>query len=452
MRLVVDQSTSTFPAGTRTLLPRIVSPLCGLTQSLGFILRSGVEPAFFVAGAELAGVHVLLGQPAAGSYHIGGAGVFLNEAVIRSLGESVERYAQFVAGIPGARPIAFASYTDMKSSGQAVLSPTKLRFFGDDQYSSPGFRHHPFDPSLPFGWVQMTSMLDQMLVWVPAQLVLVGYSPRSHDGEGWLLPAVTTGTAAHTDPDAARRNALLELVQVDAVMGHWYSTATAPEILLDARTRALTRLIDGRFSPAMSTPRFFWLASPDLNGFVVACAIGQPGNGPAIALGLGADLTLSAALYKALLEAIGCVQLAKLTLVSRTLAGDPLTSEDGLDPLAIYDLDTNVAYYALPDHAQYVEAKFRSADHVAASDLPADVHLETSAEIDFLVEGFRKSRKELYHLELTTDDIRELGFVASRVWSPDTLSLSMPSAPPVDHPRFADYGGVDPHYQPHPYP
>jgi ribosomal protein S12 methylthiotransferase accessory factor len=54
-------------------------------------------------------------------------------------------------------------------------------------------------------------------------------------------------------------------------------------------------------------------------------------------------------------------------------------------------------------------------------------------------------------IDLTTPDIRDLGLRVLRVWSPDLLTLCLPSAPPLAHPRFGDYGGVG-EEKPHPYP
>jgi len=68
-----------------------------------------------------------------------------------------------------------------------------------------------------------------------------------------------------------------------------------------------------------------------------------------------------------------------------------------------------------------------------------------------LIAAFKETGKELAFLDLTTPDIADLGFRVARVWSPDTLSLSLPSAAPVLHPRFRAYGGVI-RESPHPYP
>jgi hypothetical protein len=68
-----------------------------------------------------------------------------------------------------------------------------------------------------------------------------------------------------------------------------------------------------------------------------------------------------------------------------------------------------------------------------------------------LIDAFWKTGNELIGLDLTTGDVRDLGFRVVRLWSPDLLSLPLPSAPPLLHPRFNSYGGAT-DGAPHPYP
>ena len=92
----------------------------------------------------------------------------------------------------------------MVAPGHPVLHPDKLRFFSAEQYDAPCFRFQPFDPTADIGWVKvLSSCHSRAELWVPAQLVLVGYAPRRHEGEPWMMPAVTTGSAAHTDETLA---------------------------------------------------------------------------------------------------------------------------------------------------------------------------------------------------------------------------------------------------------
>lgn len=451
MQLRVSEPHFPLPQRTRILLPRMLGPLCGMDRTVGFLLRSPFEPRLAIAGADMTGVHVVRGEAEPGAYHLGGAGVLLDEAVIRSLGETVERYSQFVSVLGGRHRLRWASHEEMVAAGRPVVAAERLRFYAPEQHARPGFRFRPLDASTPLSWVACSALPGGEERWVPAQLALVGYLVRHADGEPWLYPGMTTGSAAHTSRARALRNALLELIQIDSAMGHWYSAATAPRIGFDARTTTLERLLRKVLPAQRDLPELYFLANADLPGLTVACVVREPaGKRPAVAVGLGIDLALERALYKAVLEAVGVTQLAKVDLVNRAISARAGGGE-AIDPGSIYDLDSNVTWYADPENAPRLQRKFSAHDVVPASELPADVELGPRAEVELLVDGFRSSGKELVGLDLTLEDMAALGFVAVRAWSPDTLSLSFPSAPPEAHPRFAAYGGVA-HRDPHPYP
>jgi thiazole/oxazole-forming peptide maturase SagD family component len=448
MKLQIRTADVGLSYSTRRLVQRLVSPMCGLDQGIGFLLRDRLEPRFVVSGAQLTGAYQLAGHAQPGEYHIGGTGVTLDEALIRALGETTERYAQVISAVVHTYSTALASHRELTAAGEPTLPADAFRFFAPEEYREPTFPFQPFDPDAPLSWLRVPSILTDEESWVPAQLLLVGYVPRRHLGEPWLLSAVSTGTAAHTDPHLALRNALLELVQIDAAMGHWYSSAPSSSIRLDARTKRLERLIDRTFVPGQPRPTFYWLESAGLAGFPIACVLEErPGKRPAIGVGLGIDLRLERAMYKALLEAVGVIQLAKVTLLNRAV-GEGGAS---IDATSIFDLDSNVAYYAEPGRQARLQEKFPESCEISASSLPPDAVISPPEEVGQLLNGFKAAQLRLFSLDLTTPDLRDLGFVVSRVWSPDTLGLALPSAPPTRHPRFAAYGGVA-HREPHPYP
>lgn len=116
------------------------------------------------------------------------------------------------------------------------------------------------------------------------------------------------------------------------------------------------------------------------------------------------------------------------------------------------DLDSNVTHYALQAHTREIDAKFGSIPAVPAHGLEPDQRdADPARDAQRVIEAFHARGKELYFMELTTDDIRQLGFFAIRVWSPDILGLCLPSAPPQAHDRYAAYGGFA-NDAPHPYP
>ena len=438
------------------LLRRTLSPLCGLDQAITALLRVSFGPRFTICGAELTGAHVIAGQPApqgVAPYHIGGTGYFLDEALIRSIGESVERYSQVVSERFMRESIRVLPFRDLASTGIRTLPESAFALFTAEQMSAPGFPFSAFHPDMPLGWVRCLSLSRDDEVWAPAQMILVGYSAKSNLGEQRIAPAVTTGTAAHTRPDAALRNCILELCQIDAAVGHWYSSAVASRIRLDDRTAAISRLVARCFPALYPVPEFYYLPSPDLPAHVTACIVRAPsGQVPASSVGLGSDLVLARSMYKALLEAVGVAGLSRYNLLDLAADTDRETWRPiDIDSRSLFDLDTNVAYYGLTEMAGALDGKFAPGDLVAAADLPPDVAYPGNDEIRHLVNSFTGTGKELLFLDLTAPDIRQLDFYSFRLWSPDTLSLPLPSAPPLAHPRMRAYGGGVPS-MPHPYP
>ncbi|HYP23947.1 MAG TPA: YcaO-like family protein [Actinomycetota bacterium] len=433
---------------TDGLTRRMLSPLCGLNTSIQSFLRGSADPRIVVVGAEITGVHEILGRPPpTHSYHIGGGGVFPEEALIRTLGESLERYAQLMGGIRHRGGLRFTSYDSLLAKGERVVDPEYLTFFEPHQLSQPGFLFEAFRRDAPVAWLHVRSLTGGETTWAPAQILTLGYNVHQAAGEPWIVSAVTTGTAAHTDPTKALRNCILELIQLDTVMGHWYTDRVARRIELDRRTAPISRIL-GKFFQRGLDAAFYTIENADLPGHHIACKITDADGIPSIAIGLGTDTNLVDAMYKAMLEGVGVVKLARLLAIQmQTRRGGAIE----IDPTSLYDLDNNVLYYALPENRHLLERRFGDDPAVHASDLDPDWGPDPAADVRGLVQAFADTGKDLFFLDLTTPDIAALGFYAFRAWSPQTLALTLPSAPALAHARYREYGGCT-HAEPHPYP
>lgn len=430
---------------TAALQARMYSPLCGLLTSVGGLLRTRQAPAFFLEGAELTGVHVRqnLRAPRANAYHIGGFGLTPFESRIRVLGEALERYSGHAMAFAGALPVRHASHAELVAAGEPVLPAEAFGLFRPEQTRRDGFPFEPFDPGRTMGWIEVRSLVTGRADWVPAQFFLLGYALG--ESEPWLCSAVTTGTGAHVTAQNALRSGLEEIVQVDAAVGHWYGRTRSTHIESDARTARLDRLIDLSFGNR-PRPEFHLLPSADLPGLTVACVLrAKLGVVPSVAVGLGSGGRLERVMYGALLEAIGVQSFAAWTHVSEQL------DRPGHGTEGIYDLEGNVGHYAAPGGAGAVEERFADSDRAPAGSLPPDDTRPDRDRLRDVVRAFRDTGKRLYHHDFTTVDLRSLGFFAARLWSPDTLSLCFPSAPPAAHRRFEQYGGFT-NRAPHPYP
>ena len=438
------------------LRDRMHSPLCGVLTSMGFLSRTRYGARMLIASGDLTGVHVLQDQPPPrpGSFHLGGSGTVPFESHIRVLAESLERYAGHAVVAEGRFPVRRCSWDELRRDGEPCLPAEAFRLFSAEQYARAGFPFQAFSADAPVGWILLPSLLDGGRCWLPAQWFLIGHVP--HAEELWLQSAVTTGTAAHTDPGRALCSALEEVVQLDSAVGHWHGTGRSVRIGWDARTRLLERVLRRHFADLPGEPEFHLLPNADLPGFSVACLLRQPeGLVPRIAIGLGSGAKLVPTMYRALLEAAGVQWLACWVAVQeRAESAGSTGSGSGSGASAtdsFYDLETNVGHYAGEQGSEVVERRFADCDSASASDLPADHEGGPRELVRRTVDAFRATGKRLYWADLSTTDIASLGFSVQRVWSPDTLSLPLPSAPPALHPRFEQYGGFRGH-APHPYP
>ncbi|HEX4063172.1 MAG TPA: YcaO-like family protein [Streptosporangiaceae bacterium] len=438
--------TAVAGADVAGLSARLFSPLCGILTDVTTLARSRYGPQAFVYSGELTGVHLWshLPDPPAGSFHLGGFGLHRHEALVKLLGESVERYSGHAAAAAGLLPVRMASHAELAAEGARTLTEADFELFRDDQFSRPGFPFSPFSPGATLGWAELTALTDGHRALVPAQAVLLGYVLG--EDEPWLQTAVTTGTAVHPEPGRALRSALEELTQVDAAIGHWHGRRPSLRLLPDRRTAELDRVIarhTWRHAPA---PEFHLLPSPDLPGFTIACLIRAAGEAiPRVAVGLGSGTVLVRAMYRAFLEAVGVAWLAGWVQVRD---GSPGAEAGVANP---YDLESNVGYYAGPAGAVVVDKRFADCTQIAASDAPPDGPREDRAAVARLCEAIAASGQRIYHADLTTPDVRRLGLSAQRVWSPDLLALPLPGAAPMAHRRWAAYGGVC-RDDPHPYP
>lgn len=426
----------------------MISPLCGFDKNFAFALRDGLMPKLVVVIPQFAAVHRLLRLERPLAYHIGGYGMFTEEALLRALGETLERYSHVLMPLYLKDQLEFTTYDSIATRAGSAFGPRDISPFTAEQLATETFLFRGWSSSDPITWVKGFSPFDGSDVWAPAQAVLVGYMPRHQDGEPWITAAVTTGSAAHTEGRKALRSALCELAEVDASMGFWYTGRVAPQITPDRRTRHVTEIV-ARATPVNGVGcTFHYLASPDLAAHVVACVVKSPsGQIPACGIGVGSDLDLERAMYRAWLEASAITHLAMVAF----LQADALDSIPTDDMSAFGDLDQNVGFYALPENIHIIDERFSSSATVAASDIPDFACPTVDAEVTRLLESFGNSHKRLAFFDFTTPDVADLGFVVTRCYSPDTLALCLPSYPHLGHPRFQAYGA--PAYGvPHPYP
>lgn len=468
LKEIARRHSSGLDPKVKHYIDQMVSPLLGPIRKLNSLHYDAANPTQFTFLPELSDIHRRAGLSTAPQYHLSGYGFSPEEALMRALGESVERSALITFHLSNPHLLRRYSHQELANSQLRYLSVNAMAHFTPEQRRQPGFPFVTLDEATPISWIPGIDLRDFASTLLPIQALITGFT----SDEPRAILAVSTGTAAHTSYERAFLAALLELLQLDAAMGHWYSHATAPRIDISAssapRFARFVNMYGSWLRRARTHLEFYWLQQPDnFPAYTVACALRRPNGYPAMAMGLGVALDPEQALYSALIEAVAVSYVGIMSGLERLYGayGDEAPHRQASDLRAAYrdfnpqntrNFDDAVGYYTLPEHMEAVfPARFDPERLVGLPDITQKVPpLPSSPVSDQVMNQLLPhilQHHRLYAFDLSAVDSIELGFRVVRLYSPDLLPLCFPSFPMAAHPRFNDYGGFH-SSAPHPYP
>jgi ribosomal protein S12 methylthiotransferase accessory factor len=342
--------------------------------------------------------------------HAAGVAENWDAAFVKAIGEALERYTA-------------AIYHDADFETGPVSGPVD----GPEAVHPDAFVRP--DRPLPdrLAWVDGIALADRDPVALPAEFVV--FPPP----EEALAPAITTGLGLGNSTVEAVLSGLYETVERDATMLAWYSTFDPLGIQVDdpgfqqLAKRARAEGLD-------VTPL---LVTQDVDVPVVAVAVHREAPWPKLAFGSSADLDAASAATGALAEAL------QNWMELRAMGPDE--SKEAGGAIARYaDFPREVRDFVDPETTI-------PADAVGPDDPPAD----PGAELDALVDAVTDADLTPYVSELTTRDVRQLGFETVRVLVPGAQPLFLGDAFFGDRARTVPRDlGYRPEFNapPHPFP
>ncbi|NGY62823.1 TOMM precursor leader peptide-binding protein [Lentzea sp. NEAU-D13] len=286
----------------------LIGPLTGIVRD---IRRNDDGPAFFNSfwsGSNIAASgEGLEGLRSSLRAETGGKGVTALDAEVGALCEAVERRS---GAFCGDEAQVSGSY---RSLGEPAIHPDTVQQYHPRQFvdrdawnaSHSKFQHvtTPFDDDEVMSWTPYWSLTEQRHKFLPTGMSYFG-AP--------CPPSVTSnsnGCAAGSSLEDAVLQALLELVERDAVAIWWYNRTPLPGVDLDSFH---DRWIDECREVHARLGREMWLldVTSDL-GVPVMVAVSRRTNGPRedIMLGCGAHLDPRIAARRALTELNQCMPM-----------------------------------------------------------------------------------------------------------------------------------------------
>jgi ribosomal protein S12 methylthiotransferase accessory factor len=369
----------------------------------------------------------------------GGAGVSLEEATNRTMGELLERYAFFAYDGPADRAL---SYQELVERGDSLPPFEFFSLFSNEQTRSHNFPYAPFSTSAKTAWVRGTNLLDGRLVMVPGQIVSLNYF-HAADETPYFYPTSSGCAVARTVEEAALKG-LLELIERDAVMIRWYARLPPPALPFDAPELPHSALRQCRHLEV----RFLDLTVDGEVSVVGVACIERTGRPCFLIFSAASALDPAAAARKALIEAAqGRPFIKSLSASLEAPAPDALFA----------DFESNLRFYAEPSNARYFEWFLQNEQMSSRAFNSAPPPTEPLTLLADLLERCARMNVTPIAFDITTPEMRDCGFFACRIVAPELVPLCVPSAPFLGHPRLSAYSvsaskSAIPAWIPHPFP
>ena len=426
---------------------RLCSQHFGITESqIIQVAQSKHAPRVQTMTARMPNYHkILLGGKTEVQYHLAGYGVYREEALIRLLGEAIERYALFTAAAAVRRRLFKASYNDLKSESN-VMPWELINIFTDKDYEQMRGKliFRSITPDDQISWIWCPSLFNPGRdICIPAQCLFTG---AQFEDEIPFITSFSKGCASHTTPKFALRTALLEAIEADAIMIRWYTLKKSRRVILD--DPILRDMIAEIFSDRDVEIIPYEYTLPGMPGHAFGVAVLSKGiERPTVLLGTGAGLNPSATLYRALIEAVAIFYMA--------YNGPALQPRDyltGIDADSHTNLDSNVAYWAGSDDGDTKRATMRKM-------VEGEVRLSTlknyqstiDEELDYILGELKNISSYAVHLDITPPELEHTDWSVARVFFPELVQVSLPSFPYGAHRRLLQFGGIQ-NQLPHPSP
>lgn len=431
------------------------SQLCGqhvgiLESQLLFSAKAPNFPSPVLCTNSMPAYHkILIREDVEVSYHLSGYGIYKEEALIRLLGEGIERYALQIAPTLYKKKLKFLSYNDIKKEGH-VMPWEYIRIFSDEDYEKLANKTilKNITENDTIGWAKCASLFEAgKEIFIPAQLLFTGYQINKEVGETFFTPGFSKGSSAHTDFKKALTSGIIEAIEADSLMIRWFTKTKAKKVLIDDTTllNILSSLL-GKFDYEI-IPYYFTLPELPIHAFGVVL-MNRKNERPFCVVGCQAGLDPVQTLYRAIMEAMAILYLANY--------GPLVMPKDYLETTKQKDytnLDSNVAYFADAIDIDEKKELFNSLmdGEIALSGLKDLSSKDDNVELGYVLNQVHKLSEYGVFIDITPPESADKGWKVLRTFFPELVQMSLPGFPYSNHPRIKEYGGIKNVY-PHPVP
>jgi ribosomal protein S12 methylthiotransferase accessory factor len=390
---------------------RLISSKVGLIKYLGHGIHHTQDAWTFALGimsSDLSRFSAIVNTSKGG-----GGGEDLATALAATIGEAVERYCMFFYD---KSEMVFATYRDVADD---AVHPDLLRLYSAEQvpHLREGRPLENFTEDSRVQWVWGYSLTHRKPRLVPASLVYLAYE-YSPD-EAAIGSNASTGLAAGLTVEEAILTGIYEIIERDAFASSWLHRRFRRTIEIDEG--ALSRTLTDRFSlghPKIELEVYdITLDIPVPSTFLV---MKRPAEfGPALCVGTACRLNPADAVRKCMHEAGQALPYFRF-LLNQLKTWKP---RPDFKDVTAFDLHC-VLYLKRPELVSEALAfTAETRDRVALSAMPNRSTGRVLHDIETCIITLAEAGHEVIVVDITTDDIVDLGMRAVRVIIPGLVPL-----------------------------
>ncbi|MBM4169617.1 MAG: hypothetical protein FJ215_10765 [Ignavibacteria bacterium] len=370
-----------------------------------------------------------------------GKGRRLSNAFAGTLGEAIERILpllseKFLRGrIIGGTP------RELEQQGLNIVGPDSLKLFAQEQFRDQQMFYKPFTPETYVGWIDGQNILTGETVYAPAQFVVFGYKPFKKETP--ICYSSSGGLTSHVTMELARYHGLCEFIERDQLNIGWVCGFPPKRVLFTPEDLERHHLPLDQFylfkNPHVDMRIYHWTVDiPGFHAVSVHCVL-KDFRRLKYLPGVGADVTFSGALQKAVAEVAQAEKTFFFIAIPRAGEMPPMME---IDPDAEYDEITDlfktIAYYGYDRNLQKVEEFYEGSKEVSVGDLEdGRTFHDFPSKHQRLLEIFRERKLTPICFDLTPPYFRNLKIQRSIVPELSTYFM-IPRF--LGHPRFYHLG------------
>jgi ribosomal protein S12 methylthiotransferase accessory factor len=352
---------------------------------------------------------------------LGGAGADVDPelAWLRAVMEGGERYASMAHG---AGDFIQATANEL---GAAALDLDTVPRCSAREYADPQCPYVPPDKAAPIRWTRGYSLTARCERFVPAVMshLYVQAMPQER-----FWQQISTGCAAHVRLEAALISAICEVIERDAIAITWLAKLPLPKIRF---TQPIPPGLAKDYQVLQDSlvRQEFFDATTDV-GIPTVYAVQLLDNHPALSQYVSCAVGFDAAEV--------CAKTIREAAPSRAVLGAVRdVPADVNDFRSLYD---GAHHLGKPQFRHAFEFLLDSPHSVALPDMAIDAPADEPGRLRYLLRRLSAMGMEVVAVDLTTDELRELGIWVVRVVIPGLMPMgSVQRGRFLGHPRLYDY-------------